>query len=96
MTYLPTAADVSPAPPVGDGTPPPTGDITVPQSPSGTSVDDVDRSESATETFLSGVGPNVPQQGTAAQTEAPVIAGCSSVPWNNTNPGNGTPGNKFS
>jgi hypothetical protein len=38
-----------------------------------------------------------PQQGIAAQTSAPVIAGCTSVPWANWNSGIvGTQGNKFS
>jgi hypothetical protein len=93
MTYIPTADDVSYPPPLGTGTPPPTGDITVPQSPSGTSQAAPDRSQLNTESYLSTMGPNVSQSGAPAQTSAPVIAGCTSVPWNNWT--GGTPGKQI-
>jgi hypothetical protein len=81
----------------------PTPLATPPQSPSGSVTN-----ESATFNFAETITSteqkltNVlevedTQQGTPAQTSAPAIAGCSSVPWNNWNSGIvGSQGNKFS
>jgi len=61
---------------LGNATTPPTGDITVPQSPSGTSVTDTDRSTSATNDYLQDVvRVESPQQGQTALTSPPTIAG---------------------
>jgi hypothetical protein len=51
-----------------------------------------------TQDFLSGIGENIPTQGTVAQTVQPQIAGvpASAIQWNNATPGNGSVGNKFS
>jgi hypothetical protein len=89
-------------PPLGDAVTPNPGDIVVPQSPSGTITTDTGRTETSTQTFLSGVGPNVPQQGTSSLTSAPSIAGTPEIQWTNQVqefnpfPGYGSQGNKFS
>jgi hypothetical protein len=68
--------------------------------------DNYQLSQSSTEIVLESIGENIAQQGAAAQTVAPVIAGVPSteVQWNNAvqsfippaTPGYGTAGNKFS
>jgi hypothetical protein len=86
MTYIPTPSQIDYLPPLGSATTPPTGEITVPQSPSGTSVTNTGESESATQTFVSRLVPTV-QQGTPALTQKPVISG---VPNQNFNWYDGT------
>ena len=78
--YDPT---VSPAPPLGDGTPgaPPI----PPQSPSGAITTNIGQSESNTQTYLSGLPIDGTQQGAAALVNPPTIAGTTSVSFYNWN-----------
>ncbi len=88
MTYLPTAADVSPAPPLGTGVPPPTGAITVPQSPSGSvtgeSADwNFANTETSTErTLVYNSNAAATSFPTPALASPVTIAGCTSVAQN--------------
>ena len=79
----------------------PTAPANPPQSPSGALSADApppqfDTGEMITQQFLSGIGENIPQQGVAAQSTAPAVAGVDpkAIAWNNWT--GGTPGNKFS
>lgn len=86
-------------PPLGTAVPDPTGDLVPPQSPSGSLNPSQDpQGGTNTQEFLTGKFSDSTQQGIAVQTSAPVIAGVDpkAIAWNNTTPGNGTVGNKFS
>ena len=72
-----------------------------PQSPSGTSQPAPNRGELITESFLSGIGPNIPQQGTAAISDVSTITIAGVAPGalqvNNWTSGSvGVAGDKFS
>lgn len=84
-------------PPLGDAITPPTGNITVPQSPSGVINNDTGRTEAATQTALGSLEIEGTQQGTPTLTTPVTIAGCPSVAQNNFYGGNaGSQGNKVS
>lgn len=96
-----------PTAPASDFANPPTGipaeAPTAPQSPRGALSADApppqfDTGEMITQQFLSGIGENIPPQGTPVANVQPHIAGVpdSQIAWNNATPGNGTAGNKFS
>jgi len=55
----------------GPFSPPPTGDIVVPQSPAGTSTTNTDRNESATETLVSELVQNAQQGAPALNAPTP-------------------------
>ena len=104
MTY-PLDVTISPWQPIGTGTPPPTGDLVVPQSPSGSVTNQAaefnnDNSISSTQEFLTNVvAVESPQQGVAALTTQPQIQGVpdAEIVWNNFTGGNvGSVGSKFS
>ena len=76
MTYTPGPNDVSYPPPIGTGTPPATGTITVPQSPSGAIITNTNEGVSGTQTLLSdALHVGSPQEGVPILTSAPQMAG---------------------
>jgi hypothetical protein len=85
MTYTPGPNDVA-----YGVTPPATGTITVPQSPSGAITQNTGRSESATETFVSSLV-QTEQQGTPILSTAPMIAGTGPQPFYSGNTSGVTP-----
>ena len=104
MTY-PLDVTISPWQPIGTGTPPPTGDLVVPQSPSGSVTGEsaqfnFDQSITSTENVLQNViAVESQQQGTATLPSAPTIAGVAAgdLQWYAWNGGNvGSVGSKFS
>jgi len=87
-------------PPLGDAITPPTGDITVPQSPSGVINTDTGRTESATQTALGLLEIEGTQQGTVViSSVSSITAGVpqAALQVNNFTGGSvGSTGNKFS
>jgi len=82
MTYIPTKADIDYLLPLGSASTPPTGGITVPQSPSGAITTNTGRTTEATQTYVTKLNPQT-QQGTPLLTTKPVMAGVpsASLPW---------------
>ena len=99
MTY-PIDVTIDNWQPIGDGVPPATGEIVVPQSPSGAIMTDTGLTESATETYLqTELQPESAQWGTPTLTSAPQIAGVAAgdLQWYAWNSGSvGSVGSKFS
>jgi len=88
-------------PPLGDAVPNTPPAPNPPQAPSGTSVTNTGKTETATQTMLSNTGQNVPQQGTGAisNVSSITIAGVpqAALQVNNWSSGAvGSPGSKFS
>jgi len=104
MTY-PLSVTIDNWQPIGTGTPPPTGEIVVPQSPSGSVTGESAQFNYAnditsTSEFLTNVvAVESPQQGAPALSIQPAIQGVpdAEIVWNNFTGGNvGSVGSKFS